>query len=100
MMQLKCKTKNCQHNLKCHCGAGMITIDNNGKCASKIKRPGGAMEQTFAEIEAADDIIESTPQIIQCDADCIYNENHRCTATSLLINDGLLNTKCATRIKK
>ena len=53
MEQLKCKTVNCQHNLKNHCNAPVIGIDEKGRCASKLKRVGGALEQTFAELEAA-----------------------------------------------
>ena len=33
MMQLKCTTSNCQHNLKCHCNAGVISITDKGKTA-------------------------------------------------------------------
>lgn len=99
MMQLKCTTSNCQHNLKCHCNAGLITVDERGACVSKIKRAGGALEQTFKEMEASDEFLNDAPSVVQCMADCIYNDNRHCTATSLLVHDKLMNTKCATRIK-
>lgn len=99
MMQLKCTTSNCQHNLKCHCNAGVITISEKAVCASKLKRAGGALEQTFRELEAAEELLNDAPSAVKCDALCIYNENNYCKATSLLINDVMLNTKCATRIK-
>lgn len=100
MMQLKCTTANCQHNLKCHCNAGVIAIDEKGVCDSKIKRAGGALEQTFRELEAGDELLNDAPSAVRCDADCIYNEDNYCRATSLLVSDKLMNTKCATRIKR
>ena len=54
-MQLKCTTANCQHNLKCHCDAGAITIDEKGVCDSRMKRAGGALEQTRERLYAAVD---------------------------------------------
>ncbi len=100
MMQLKCTTSNCQHNLKCHCNAGVIGMNEKGVCASKIKRAGGALEQTFRELEAADELLSDAPSAVRCEAICIYNEDGYCRATSILVNDVMMNTKCATRIKK
>ena len=100
MMQLKCTTSNCQHNLKCHCNAGVISLDDRAICDSKIKRAGGALEQTFRELEAGEELLSDAPSAVRCDATCIYNENNYCTATSILLSDKLMSTKCATRIKK
>lgn len=100
MEQLKCRTVNCRHNLKSHCNATVIGMDEKGRCATKMKRLGGALEQTFAELEAADDMLSDAPAIVQCDAQCIYNKERRCTATSILVKDKLINTVCATRIKE
>lgn len=99
MLQLKCTTINCQHNLKNHCNAGIVSVDDRAVCDTKIKRSGGALEQTFAEIEASDEFLQDSPGIVECAADCIYNENKRCNASSLLVSDMMLRTKCATRIK-
>ena len=100
MNQLKCTTMNCKHNLKSHCNASVIGLNEKAQCMSKIKRAGGALEQTFAELEAADDFLAQAPSIVQCDADCVYNDNKRCSATSILVKDTLLNkTRCETRIK-
>ena len=99
MLQLKCTTANCQHNLKCHCNAGLITVDEHGACISKIKRAGGALEQTFKEMEASDEFLSDAPSVVQCYAECVYNDNRRCTSPSLLVHDKFMNTKCATRIK-
>ena len=99
MMQLKCTTINCQHNLKNHCNAGLISVSERAVCDSKIKRAGGALEQTFKDMEASEEFLSDAPSVVQCDAVCVYNENHRCSATALLVNDSLLQTKCATRIK-
>ncbi|MBR6751579.1 MAG: DUF1540 domain-containing protein [Clostridia bacterium] len=100
MNQLKCTTINCKNNLKSHCNASVIGLNDKAQCMSKIKRAGGALEQTFAELEAADDFLAQAPSIVQCDAECVYNENHRCHATSILVKDTLLmKTRCETRIK-
>ena len=99
MMQLKCTTSNCQHNLKCHCNAGMIVISDKASCDSRMKRAGGALEQTFKELEAGDELLNDAPSIVRCEAECIYNEDGYCRATSLLVGDVMLTTKCATRIK-
>ncbi len=98
MEQLKCNTSNCIHNLKSHCNATVVGIDEKGKCATKMKRAGGALEQTFAELEAADEFLQDAPSIVQCDANCIYNRDNRCTASSIFVKDKLLKTKCETRI--
>lgn len=100
MMQLKCTTANCQHNLKCHCNAGMIRVDDKGVCESRMKRAGGALEQTFKELEAGEELLSDAPSAVQCEADCLYNENNYCRATSLLVSDKFMQTKCQTRIKK
>ena len=99
MMQLKCTTSNCQHNLKCHCNAGRIDVDEKGGCASRLKRAGGALEQTFKELEAGEEFLSDAPSSVRCEASCIYNEEGFCHATSLLLGDVLMTTRCATRIK-
>lgn len=99
MIRLKCTTSNCQHNLKNHCNAGIIIINEKGVCNTKIKRSGGALEQTFAELEAAEEFLNEAPDIVQCYADCIYNKDNKCNAATILVGDMIINTKCATRIK-
>ncbi len=99
MLQLKCTTSNCVHNLKCHCNAGVVMVDEKGICDSKIKRPGGMLEQTFKEIEAGEEFLSDAPGAVECAASCVYNKKGRCTASSLYVTDGFFNTKCETRIK-
>lgn len=99
MMQLKCTTSNCQHNLKCHCNAGIIMVSDKAHCDTKIKRAGGALEQTFAELEASEEFLNDAPNLVQCVASCVYNKDNRCNASSILVGDMMLSTKCATRIK-
>lgn len=98
-MQLKCTTANCRHNLKGHCNAGAVTVNEKGVCESKLKRAGGALEQTFRELEAGDELLNDAPSAVRCNADCVYNDNNYCKATSLLVHDVMLSTRCATRIK-
>lgn len=100
MLQLKCTTANCQHNLKCHCNAGIISVNDKAVCDSKIKRAGGALEQTFKDMEASTEFLNDAPSVVQCTAQCVYNKNNRCTSSSILVHDFMLSTKCATRIKK
>lgn len=100
MTELKCKTKNCEHNLKEICHAAIIQVGENGTCRSKIKRSGGILEQTFAEIEAANEI-DSTPRenYVACEAVCVYQENHLCKAGRIQLSDTMVTvrTKCDTR---
>ncbi len=100
MMQLKCTCNNCKHNLKGHCDAGLISINEKADCISRLKRDGGALEQTFKEMEASEEFLSDAPSIVQCDAKCIYNENNVCSATSIKLTDMLFRIKCATRIKR
>lgn len=101
MNQLKCTTSNCQHNLKCHCNAGVISVTEKGICDSKIKRAGGMLEQTFAELEASEEFLSDAPNIVQCNSvECEYNKENRCASSSILVSDNLFSTKCQTRIKK
>lgn len=55
MDNIICHTVNCEHNVKSRCVAGIVNITEKGVCASKIKREGGILAQTFADIEAAED---------------------------------------------
>ena len=99
MLQLKCTCNNCQHNLKGHCDAGLISVSEKTNCQSRIKRPGGALEQTFKEMETSEEFLQEAPSVVQCDALCVYNEDNRCHATSIKITDTLFSVKCATRVK-
>ncbi len=99
MNQLKCNTINCQHNLKSHCNAGVVVFNDKAQCQSKIKRAGGALEQTFAELEASDEFLQDAPATVQCHAECQYNSDNRCGATSIFVQDNMMRTKCKTRLK-
>ncbi len=100
MDQLKCTTRNCIHNLKGHCNASVIGIDKKGVCATKMKRLGGTLEQTFAELEAADEFLQSSPAIVQCDADCVFNRDRLCRATSIFVKDKFMSARCQTRLQE
>ncbi len=100
MNHLKCTTANCQHNLNNHCNAGVVSVNEAGKCITKMKRPGGALEQTFEELEVGREFMQDSPNWIQCTAECIYNKDKKCTANRVLIADSFLQTKCATRVKR
>ena len=99
MKEINCTTSSCEHNVKCKCLAGVIAIGDNAKCLSKIKRDGGALAQSFADVEAGEDFFgESTEVVVQCTADCALNHNGMCTAEKIDVDDVLFGTKCKTRI--
>lgn len=98
MEQLKCTTNNCIHNLCSHCNASVVGIDQKGRCATKMKRAGGTLEQTFAELEAAEEFLSDAPSIVNCEAECLYNKEGRCSASSIYVKDSFMKTKCDTRI--
>lgn len=99
MKNIKCETSNCEHNLKCRCLAGIISVGDNAKCMSRIKREGGSLAQSFADVEAGEDIFdEKFDNIVQCSADCAFNNKGICTAEEIEVKDGLFTTKCKTRV--
>jgi hypothetical protein len=77
----------------------MIGVSDTAVCDTKIKRAGGALEQTFAELEAGEEFLSEAPAVVQCEAECLYNTDKKCTAHSLLVADSVFRTKCKTRIK-
>lgn len=97
MKGLRCTTDNCQYNLGERCQAGIIDVSAGAVCRSKTKREGGALAQLFAGYEAAAAPMEDPELIVQCDADCIYNQNHLCTREHLTIQDGVVRTRCTSR---
>ncbi len=100
MKEIVCETSNCEHNLKCRCLAGIVSIGGTAKCQSKIKREGGSLAQAFADIEAGDDAFDNVPDlVVQCDADCAFNSGGICTNERIEVTDGILSTKCRTREK-
>jgi hypothetical protein len=80
----------------------MINIQPNAACGTRLKREGSALAQQFAELEAAAELsgVEREKAYVQCDAECLYNNDHNCTAQNLNVSDTLFNTKCATRKKE
>ena len=100
MNDLKCTTANCEHNIRTICTAGIINVADNAACDTKTRREGGMVAQQFAEIEAASELSTERDKVyIQCDAECIYNRDHLCSAERVSVADTLFNTKCATRRK-
>ena len=103
MDNLICHTNNCEHNVKARCTAGIVNVSEKGVCTSKIKREGGVLAQTFADIEAAEDFglhgaIENT---VTCSSmNCVHNDGGVCCADHIVVEDGLPRTKCFTRTVK
>ena len=102
MENLICHTENCEYCVKSRCLAGMVSISPSGVCKTKSKRSGGLLEQTFADIEAGEDfgILDSNETAVHCEScDCKYNRGMLCFADHIVVDDGLLKTKCQTRSK-
>ena len=92
MKEIFCQTSNCEHNVKCRCLAGIISVGDNAACLSRIKREGGALAQSFADVEAEGD------SIVQCSAECALNSKGVCTAEKITVKDGFFSTKCRSKV--
>ena len=101
MKKINCSTSNCEHNLKNRCMAGVISVSDNARCISRIKREGGALAQNFADIEAGGDIYEKDMEaLVQCSAECVFNNNGLCANNSIDVRDTAFSTKCRTYEKR
>lgn len=103
MDNLICHTSNCEHNVKSRCIAGIVNISETGACTSRMKREGGVLAQTFADIEAAEDfgVNSGRDTAVTCQSvKCVYNETGVCSADHIVVEDGLVKTKCFTRTNK
>lgn len=99
MKEINCKTSNCEHNVKCKCLAGIIAVNESGKCLSRIKRDGGALAQSFADVEAGEEFFgETAESIIQCSASCAFNSGGVCSCDKITVDDALFGTKCKSRV--
>lgn len=99
MKLINCETSNCEHNLKCQCLAGVVSIGDNARCLSRIKREGGSLAQSFADVEAGEDFFdEKSDCIVQCSAVCAFNNAGICANEKIDVRDGLFATKCKTRL--
>ncbi len=100
MKRINCTTSNCEHNLKGVCLAGIISIGDNAKCISRIKREGGALAQNFADVEAGEDVFEEDmSSLVQCSAQCAFNADGLCANERIDVADSLWQTKCKTYMK-
>lgn len=103
MKGMKCTTSNCEFNRACHCNAGVINVSKKGVCNTKQKRQYGVIQQNSINIEAAKDFDfeQNRELLIQCDnCDCVYNRNRLCSSEIVNMGDGLMKTKCFTKLNK
>lgn len=99
MKEINCKTSNCEHNVKCKCLAGIIAVGENGKCLSRIKRDGGALAQSFADVEAGEEFFgENAESMVQCSASCAFNSGGVCSCDKITVDDVVFGTKCKSRV--
>ena len=92
MKEIICETSNCEHNLKCRCLAGIITVGETAACRSRIKREGGALAQSFADVEAGEEFHGTAS------AECSYNANGMCSAEKITVKDAMFKAKCKSRV--
>jgi hypothetical protein len=100
MDMLICHTSNCEHNVKSKCLAGIVSVNEKGVCLTKVKREGGILSQTFADIEAAEDfdILDTNHSSVQCKcSECVHNDIGLCYADHIVVDDALIRTKCITK---
>ena len=103
MKNLECNTSNCEYNIRSRCNAGIININQKGVCTTHMKREGGVLAQSFADVEAGEDFgtLKDVNTRISCDSThCKYNKNHNCNAKGIILDDGFLRTKCHTKDTK
>ena len=99
MKEIICETSNCEHNLKCRCLAGIITVGETAACRSRIKREGGALAQSFSDVEAGEEFHgTAVDSIVQCSAECSYNANGMCSAEKITVKDAMFKAKCKSRV--
>lgn len=78
MEKINCATSNCEHNIKGVCLAGVISIGENAKCLSRIKREGGPLAQNFADVEAGEDVFDKDLEsLVQCAAGRVCVQQQR-----------------------
>lgn len=99
MKEIICETSSCEHNLKCRCMAGIVSVGDGAKCLSRIKREGGALAQSFADVEAGEEFHGADrDSIVQCSAECALNTGGLCSAEKITVRDKLFSAKCKSRI--
>jgi hypothetical protein len=99
MKSINCETSNCEHNIKCKCLAGIISVGDNAKCKSRLRREGGALAQSFADVEAGEEFYgEVHDSVVQCASPCALNSSGICSAETIDVKDVITGTKCKTRI--
>ena len=100
MKGLKCTTSNCIYNNAGHCEAGIINIDKNGVCKTKMKEKFNNIDNEYSKMEVANDFDyeDNEDVLIECNAcHCIYNHDNICNAKLVTIQDGVAKTKCVTK---
>ena len=97
MQNLKCTTCNCEFNIRNHCNAKVIDLNEKAVCTTRIKRKGGAYAQAVAEFEFSDELFApraDEPAVICNMTSCAHNKDRACTRETILIGDSLIKTKC------
>lgn len=101
-MDIRCRKTSCKYNDKQTCQAKEILIGKKVDCATFVK---GNKNQP----DLSKSIFQETPEFarqrdvktmkIGCKADCIFNEEGKCTANGITVNS-LIEPYCMTFLKK
>ena len=89
MFDLKCKRVGCKFNESCNCTAKTVQVTHATKC--ETYEPSENHEKAHENIE---NIENSTRAPIRknidvgCSADCIFNENEKCSANGITVQTG------------
>lgn len=105
-MDLKCKKLNCVYNDKYSCMKKEIKVSRTCECdsfeAAKELKKGQRQDASKTMFEAAPDFHpyrHSKNINIECDADCLYNQDKKCHANGISVCSCTNCALCTTFIK-
>ena len=97
MKDLKCGKKSCKHNKGYCCCARKIEVDKSTDCLTydpTEKKP--SMFEAGADFVKADYSVDTA---VDCNADCIFQKEHKCIANGITVMGDNTNANCLTFIK-
>ncbi len=80
MFDLKCKRQGCTHNKNCNCTAKHIEVSKSAACKTYE-----ASNQPREQEERIDQPPIRKDIKVGCIAECIFNENNKCTANGITV---------------
>lgn len=106
-MDLKCRKLDCKHNKEYACMCKEIHI--TGSCDCKTYEKADKLDKNQKQ-DASKNMFEVAPEVhpyrhnksvdIKCDANCLFNENCRCRANGICVNEEDSAPTCITFIEE